>query len=60
MTQARILSLAYDSALSKWADINEFLKKYPNSRIWKAKKEMAWKELDEISAMLIEASKQGN
>lgn len=39
MTQARILSLAYDSALSKWADLNELVKKYPNSRIGKAKKD---------------------
>lgn len=60
MTQARILSLAYDGALNKWADINEFIKKNPNSRIWKAKEEMAWKELEEINAMLIEALKQGN
>lgn len=51
MTQVRVLQLAHDAALMRWAREYDKLKERPNNRIRQERERRRWAELIELEAM---------
>lgn len=56
MTQLRILELAWNAALDKWARAHDELEKMPDNKVRQVREGRAYKELQEVEDLYREES----